>query len=116
MENAEQWDPNKLNDPKIEVENEIKNIEDEIVKPGITSAEDGAEQLHFDTLDITAVVKNGKRLLGSSGKEYDYSLADLDPAERLALQKKNVTASTVASGRSLTTKEKFTDESRPRSC
>ncbi|PWW75038.1 hypothetical protein C7212DRAFT_352948 [Tuber magnatum] len=48
--------------------------------------------LNFDTLDIATVIKKGKRLLGSSGKEYDYTLADLDPAERLAAQKKNVTA------------------------
>lgn len=92
VENAEQWDPNKVDDPiQIEVA-ETKDVKDEIVKSEITSLDDGAEQLHFDTLDIIAVVKNGKRLLGSSGKEYDYSLADLDPAERLALQKKNVTA------------------------
>jgi TATA-binding protein-associated factor len=50
------------------------------------------DQLNFETLDINSVLKYGKTLLGSSGKEYDYSLADLDPAERLATQKRNVTA------------------------
>ncbi|KAK9238071.1 hypothetical protein V1525DRAFT_402348 [Lipomyces kononenkoae] len=48
--------------------------------------------LTFSTLDIGAVLKNGMKLLGSGGREYDFSLADLDPAERLALQKRNVTA------------------------
>ncbi|KAK9362462.1 hypothetical protein V1504DRAFT_448559 [Lipomyces starkeyi] len=48
--------------------------------------------LTFSALDIGTVLKNGMKLLGSGGREYDFSLADLDPAERLALQKRNVTA------------------------
>ncbi|KAF8445155.1 putative TBP associated factor [Terfezia claveryi] len=92
VENAEAWDPNREDDlVKIE-ENDSRAIKSGIVKQENTQSDNGEEQLRFDTLDIVAVVKNGKRLLGSSGKEYDYSLADLDPAERLALQKKNVTA------------------------
>ncbi|KAK9450457.1 uncharacterized protein V1518DRAFT_392161 [Limtongia smithiae] len=48
--------------------------------------------LSFASLDISLVLKNGKKLLGSGGREYDYFLAELDPAERLALQKKSVAA------------------------
>lgn len=37
-------------------------------------------------------MKYGKRLLGSGGKEYEYSLAGMDPATRLQHQKKTLTA------------------------
>ncbi|CCX05040.1 Similar to Probable helicase mot1; acc. no. O43065 [Pyronema omphalodes CBS 100304] len=107
VDNADKWDPNA--DDGDDFEPEVKKeIKDEI-KDGIKEepndatlknegVEDGVNlpldegQLSFDTLDIISVLKFGKTLLGSSGKEYDYSLNDLDPAERLAAQKKNVTA------------------------
>ncbi|TGZ84550.1 hypothetical protein EX30DRAFT_2347 [Ascodesmis nigricans] len=102
VENAEKWDPNPNEPPveedvkvelKVEVKNEIKE-EDNFIKPEIKSdtgaTDDG--MLTFATLDLTKILEKGKILLGSSGAEYDYSLADLDPAERLAAQKKNVTA------------------------
>ncbi|KAK9368328.1 hypothetical protein V1509DRAFT_623764 [Lipomyces kononenkoae] len=57
-----------------------------------SSSSPDEDLLTFSTLDIGAVLKNGVKLLGSGGREYDFSLADLDPAERLALQKRNVTA------------------------
>lgn len=102
VENAEQWEPNK-HDPEIKEEIKQENgdaivkKEDDFTKPSLTiKVENGknnySDFLAFETLDVVAVIKNGKKLLGSSGKEYDYSFADLDPAERLALQKKNVTA------------------------
>jgi len=59
---------------------------------GKNTADDDEYKFSLDDFDIVNVIKNGKRLLGSLGKEYDYSLADLDPAERLAAQKKKVTA------------------------
>lgn len=96
VENAEKWDPNALDDP-IKPEPKKEKLENELhdaplkLENGTTAASPD-DLLTFDTLDITAVIKNGKELLGSSGKEYDYSLADLDPAERLAAQKRNVTA------------------------
>lgn len=97
VENAEKWDPNALDDP-VKTEPKQEEQENELHEALLLKSENGAtaaspdDLLTFDTLDITAVIKNGKKLLGSSGKEYDYSLADLDPAERLAAQKKNVTA------------------------
>ncbi|KAK9467494.1 hypothetical protein V1512DRAFT_237084 [Lipomyces arxii] len=61
------------------------------VSPKSPAAEE-EDLLTFNSLNIAAVMKNGKKLLGSGGREYDFSLADLDPSERLALQKRNVTA------------------------
>lgn len=93
MDNAEQWAPNKDDDPvKTEDGPNGNGIKSEAVKLEDHSIGNRDDQLSFKTLDIISVIKNGKPLLGSSGKEYDFSLADLDPAERLALQKKNVTA------------------------
>ncbi|KAI4094720.1 MAG: hypothetical protein L6R37_007185 [Teloschistes peruensis] len=72
------------------------NGSDAYVKP-----EDGSESgneplaaglLQLDTLDISAVVTYGKKLLGSGGKEHDYALAALDPSERLAHQKRTLFA------------------------
>ncbi|KAG9295858.1 hypothetical protein G9A89_006597 [Geosiphon pyriformis] len=44
----------------------------------------------FDNFDIANVLQGGRLLLGSAGKEYDFDLSELDPAERLALQRKNL--------------------------
>ncbi len=46
--------------------------------------------LQLSTLDISLILQYGKKLLGSGGKEYEYSLAHLTPSERLAHQKKNL--------------------------
>ncbi|KAF9987784.1 TATA-binding protein-associated factor mot1 [Modicella reniformis] len=56
------------------------------------AAEQKFNQLAFSNFDISQVIQNGKLLLGSAGKEYDLDLSDLDPAERLALQRKNLVA------------------------
>lgn len=50
------------------------------------------DRLSFSNFDISQVLQNGKLLLGSAGKEYDLDLSDLDPAERLAIQRKNLAA------------------------
>jgi TATA-binding protein-associated factor len=95
VDNAEKWKPNADEDY---VKQEIKTDPDADIKLEDGPAEKAEalptdeSQLNLDTLDLTSVLKFGKTLLGSSGKEYDYSLADLDPAERLAAQKRNVTA------------------------
>ncbi|KAF8470536.1 putative TBP associated factor [Kalaharituber pfeilii] len=119
VENAEAWDPNKEDDP-VKVEDRLcepPNGKEGIVKQENTPSDNGDDQLRFETLDIVAVIKNGKPLLGSSGKEYDYSLADLDPAERLAMQKKNVTARLGLGGEymedELVTEKDFATSSQP---
>ena len=48
------------------------------------------DQLHLATLDLANILKYGTRLLGSAGKQYDYALATMDPADRLAYQKKSL--------------------------
>jgi TATA-binding protein-associated factor len=50
--------------------------------------EDGEEDLMtFSGLDLLSVVKNGVKLLGSSGKEFIVDLDGLDPKERVKKQK-----------------------------
>ena len=50
------------------------------------------DQLSLRTLEIGDITKFGKKLLGSGGQQYDYALDSLDPAEKLARQKKTLTA------------------------
>ncbi|KAL1916044.1 uncharacterized protein VTP21DRAFT_6048 [Calcarisporiella thermophila] len=47
-------------------------------------------RLTFDNFDIANVIQNGRLLLGSAGKEYDFEMSELDPEERLALQRRNL--------------------------
>ena len=48
--------------------------------------------LRLETLDIAAILSHGKKLLGSAGRDHDYALAALDPGERLAHQKRTLSA------------------------
>ncbi|KAJ5629288.1 hypothetical protein N7528_002945 [Penicillium herquei] len=90
--NAEIFDPNEDDglqiksaaddeDEDVEIKSEVKAEET------LTSADDF---LRLDILDIGSILKYGKRLLGSAGKEYEYSLAAMDPAARLQHQKKTL--------------------------
>ncbi|KAF9923701.1 TATA-binding protein-associated factor mot1 [Linnemannia zychae] len=79
--NVPQWDPS--DDPKIKSEEGAPDSK----PPAATSTFD---RLSFTNFDISQVLQNGKLLLGSAGKEYDLDLSDLDPAERLAIQRKNL--------------------------
>ncbi|KAK4541751.1 TATA-binding protein-associated factor mot1 [Oleoguttula mirabilis] len=89
VERAEKYDPNGTPD----------QVKDEINGDGCAaSSEDGAErswspeQLQLATLDVEAILTNGKELLGSAGKQYDFKLAGLTATERLSHQKKTLTA------------------------
>ncbi|CAG8777290.1 9608_t:CDS:2, partial [Acaulospora morrowiae] len=73
--NVPSWDPPET----IKIEN---------AKPTINESNDN--KYSFDNFDIKNVLQNGKPLLGSAGKEYDLDLSDLDPAQRIALQHKNL--------------------------
>ncbi|CCJ28640.1 unnamed protein product, partial [Pneumocystis jirovecii] len=44
---------------------------------------------NFETFDISFVIKNGQKLLGSDGKEYDFDSCDIFSEENLAFQKKS---------------------------
>jgi TATA-binding protein-associated factor len=91
VSNAELYDPNEDDGLQIKSAAEHDDVE---VKSEIKSEEptpsDGL--LKLDTLDIASVLKYEKRLLGSAGKEYEYSLASMDPAARLQHQKKTLSA------------------------
>lgn len=50
------------------------------------------EMLSLETLNITAILSNGQKLLGSASNEVEASYAGLDPAERLARQKQSLFA------------------------
>ncbi|KAG0345016.1 TATA-binding protein-associated factor mot1 [Podila humilis] len=80
--NVPQWDPSDESEVKLEGE---KSTEANIDASKY-------DRLSFSNFDISAVIQNGKLLLGSAGKEYDLDLSDLDPAERLAIQRKNLAA------------------------
>ena len=48
--------------------------------------------MQLATLDVEAILSHGKELLGSAGKQYDFKLAGLNASERLAHQKRTLTA------------------------
>ena len=84
VENASLFDPNGNEDLK---EDESIKVEADhgVAPPAAPSL--GGDQLRLETLDIRAVLTNGKKLLGSGGREVDYAIASMDPASRLEFQK-----------------------------
>lgn len=90
VDHAEKYDPNAADEATKE---ESKKEEDEtsIKKEEIiddTPLPDG--QLSLNTLDIVSILEHGKDLLRGGGKEIDYALATLTPAQRLDHQKKTL--------------------------
>lgn len=88
--NADVYDPNE--DDGLQIKSAADDDDVEIkpeVKPEETPSTSG-KLLDLETLDIASILKHGKRLLGSAGKEYEYSLAAMDPAARLQHQKKTL--------------------------
>ncbi|ODH19656.1 hypothetical protein ACO22_06160 [Paracoccidioides brasiliensis] len=87
---AEQFDPN-VDDPS-------PSTEDGDVSPTIKKeenrevAENAASEdlLDLESFDLSSILKYGHKLLGSAGKEYEYSLAELDTTSRLQHQKKTL--------------------------
>ena len=86
VENAEKFDPNQDDGTGAIKSGELEDPAAVDVGPL------SDDQLQLETLDISAILNHGKKLLGSAGKQYDYSLAQLDPSARLAYQKKTLTA------------------------
>ncbi|KAI9852363.1 MAG: TATA-binding protein-associated factor mot1 [Thelocarpon superellum] len=92
VDHADKFDPN-AGDARKKAEDTVASSSEPGAKvDGNGDAALSEDQLQPETLDIAMILKYGKKLLGSAGKEYDYSLAALDPAARLALQKKSLTA------------------------
>ncbi|KAF2222739.1 SNF2 family DNA-dependent ATPase domain-containing protein [Elsinoe ampelina] len=93
VEHAPKFDPNEDEDI---VKDEIKDEDAAAAVTGV-KLEDGPkpaaeDQLSLGTLDVEAILTYGKELLGSAGKQYDFKLAGLTAADRLAHQKKTLTA------------------------
>lgn len=91
VEHAEKFDPNATLD---QVKPETNGKHDDSVKsePATQPSASSPDQLQLATLDVESILTHGKELLGSAGKQYDFRLAGLSAAERLAAQKKTLTA------------------------
>ncbi|KAK5095514.1 TATA-binding protein-associated factor mot1 [Exophiala xenobiotica] len=79
------------NEEDADTKSEIKN-ENGVKKEDTDSSSSTSQLLQLDSLDIGLILQYGKMLLGSAGKEYEYSLAGLSAAERLVHQKKSLRA------------------------
>ncbi|ODQ66801.1 hypothetical protein NADFUDRAFT_41424 [Nadsonia fulvescens var. elongata DSM 6958] len=70
----------------LEIETNIKQeLHDKTL--ALEDSLDSDELLTFAQFDIKSVIKNGGKLLGSAGKEYDDPYAHLNPADKLKRQK-----------------------------
>ncbi|CAG8294211.1 unnamed protein product [Penicillium salamii] len=89
--NAEIYDPNEDDGLQIKSAADEDDVE---IKSEVKSEEAFSidEFLKLDTMDLASILKFGKRLLGSAGKEYEYSLASMEPTARLQHQKKTLTS------------------------
>lgn len=81
VENAAKFNPN----PQESI-SKYENGED----TDSTASTEGL--LALETLDIAAILAHGKKLLGSAGRDHDYSLGALEPGDRLAHQKRTLNA------------------------
>ncbi|KAL4880089.1 hypothetical protein BJY04DRAFT_86595 [Aspergillus karnatakaensis] len=89
--NADTFDPNQ--DDGEDVKKDDAEMEDVKVKSEDDLATAPVDQLlRLETLDLNSILKYGRRLLGSGGKDQEYSLAAMDPADRLQHQKNTLTA------------------------
>lgn len=88
VSNVPKFDPN-ADDP--ETKHETIKSEDALVKVE-GNAPDASDLLQLASLDIKMILQHGKKLLGSAGKEYEYSMAGMTPAQRLAHQKQSLSA------------------------
>ncbi|KAA8568656.1 hypothetical protein EYC84_007665 [Monilinia fructicola] len=88
VDNAEKYDPNGVDGSTRDVaKKEESGIKKEEVVEPIPLAEG---QLSLDTLDIVSILKYGKELVRGGDRGHDWALASLDPAQRLAHQKKTL--------------------------
>ena len=86
VSNATTYEPNA---DELELKDEDIKLEDAILKHEANGAEHD-DQLQLDTLDISLILQHGKKLLGSAGKEYEFSMAGMTPAQRLIHQKQTL--------------------------
>ncbi|PWY95771.1 hypothetical protein BO94DRAFT_600390, partial [Aspergillus sclerotioniger CBS 115572] len=88
--NAETFDPNEEDGDSIKKAEEDDDLAAEIKSEDEQPSSPDDSLLQLERLDLASILKYGKRLLGSAGKEYEYSLASMDPASRLQHQKKTL--------------------------
>ncbi|ETN45494.1 uncharacterized protein HMPREF1541_09326 [Cyphellophora europaea CBS 101466] len=79
--NAEPFDPNA---DEAEVKSDDIKAEDSVDLPD--------HVLQLANLNVGLILQFGKTLLSSAGKEYEYALAGISSSERLARQKKSLSA------------------------
>ena len=89
VDHAEKYDPND-DEGDLKAESNGHGNNGAEVKVEELSIND--DQLQLDSLDVESILKKGKPLLGSAGREYDYQFVGMDPAQRLAHQKKTLTS------------------------
>ncbi|KIW01092.1 uncharacterized protein PV09_07379 [Verruconis gallopava] len=89
VDHAEKYDPND-DDGDLKTEANGHGPDDANFKVEELTIND--DQLQLETLDVASILKKGKPLLGSAGKEYDYQFVGMDPSQRLAHQKKTLTS------------------------
>ncbi|KAF2719417.1 SNF2 family DNA-dependent ATPase domain-containing protein [Polychaeton citri CBS 116435] len=95
VEHAEKYDPNATLEADVKPEtngNDDDDDDDDDDHRVDSPPAHNADQLQLATLDVESILTYGKELLGSAGKQYDFQLAGLKPTERLAHQKKTLTA------------------------
>ncbi len=90
VDNAERYDPNS-DDGFTKEEQKIEENGARIKKEEpLDEVPLAVGQLSLETLDMVSILRWGKELLRGGGKEIDYALAHMDPAQRLAHQKKTL--------------------------
>jgi TATA-binding protein-associated factor len=91
VENAPKFDPNEEDDEvKKEESNGDANGDAVKTENGSDVPESASTKLRPETLDVAAVLNYGRKLLGSAGRDYDYKLGAMEPADRLAFLKKSL--------------------------
>ena len=90
VENTAHFNPN--DDDDVKSDETLKAEREDSADPSKGSLPT-ADQLQLRTLDISAILTNGKKLLGSGSKDFDYAIATMDPATRLDVQRKVANAS-----------------------
>lgn len=86
--NADKFDPN-ADDPETK---EDPTKPEELPLKLEDSSPYVDDHLQLANLDISSILRHGQKLLGSAGKEYEYSMAGLTPAQRLAHQKQSLSS------------------------
>ncbi|KAL2866684.1 DNA-binding ATPase [Aspergillus lucknowensis] len=90
--NADTFDPNQDDDEDVKKAEGNGDVDIKIKSEDEQLPSQDDQLLRLETLDLASILKHGRRLLGSGGKEQEYALVALDPAARLQHQKKTLTA------------------------